>query len=369
MSAHMQWWQPGQEPPKLSQLWEDPSKGRGRPMKLSVTLAEDSQYGRAGQLVALDLTPGDVHVSEEIPSYLAGYAVEGMIADQLSPALPVDFSFGEFRSMSRDNAFLRVKVKTHHRAKVNEIDPETEMTPFVCIERAIGSFLDHFTTPQASYDVRAAAAARCMQALLLDREIDVRDLLTTTANWATGFHVTLGATAKWNAGSTSDPIADLKARIHASNQRIAKIAMARHVSSAFLDNPKVRDYCMSKLGSKGLEQLVDDEDSEVYKLPGLPPIVVADCKHTDTAGVSPDYTWGNDVVLVTVPKTVPTHGEAIATTYTRRYKGPNGTGIVTREFPVEDRGSRGGTFLVVAMAEIAQFTSNTCGGVIKDAYQ
>lgn len=368
--THAQFSPLGARPDGLpSDLWLDPTQlHRGRKMDVKVTLADDGPIGRAGQLVKLDLAPTDVHTSEEDASYLAGYALEDAIADEVSPVIPVEFSFGQYRNMSRDNAFLRVKVKTHPRAKVNEIEPETEMSSYVVIERAIGTFLDNYTTPQGAYDVRAAAMDRCIKAIMLDREIDVKDLLTTTSNWTTGFHTTLGATAKWNEGSTSNPILDLHTRMEASNQKIKKIVMARHVANAFTRHPLVRDFAKNHMGQDQMKSL-DVSDAATISIPTLPLICVTDHKYTETAGVTPSWTWGNDVVLVSVPNTVPTHGEAIATSYTRRYRGPNGTGIVVREFPDDSRGSRGGNMIVVAMAEIAQMTSSTCGGLIKAAYQ
>lgn len=340
--------------------------GRG---KWSFILAENSAFGRAGQLVSLDLAPADVHDPTELPTYLAGYQVEGLVADLASPPIPTDASTDKYRSFTQDNAFLAIDVKTGIQAKVPEVDPETSLSQFTVIERACGSFIPDRVSAQSSYDVRRAAMERCKRALALDREIDVSTLLTTVANWNAANRITLGASAAWNNGSAADPIKDLHDRLEASLQKVSRILMPRHVSNAFTRHPAVRDHLQSMIGSRGADELLDQQESDSYKLPGIPRIFVTDCKHTTTPGAAPSWTWGNDVVLVTIPPGVPTNGEAISTSYSWRLNGPAGVGFVTREFRVEDRGSLGGIFVVAAMAEVAVMPGPNCGGLIKSAWQ
>lgn len=329
-----------------------------------------TQFGRVGDMLTLDLAPSDVHDPAELPTFLAGYKVEGLVADIVSPIIPTDAFSDKYRSFTDDNAFLSIDVKTGLQSKVPEVDPETKLDTFTVIERAVGSFIPDRLSSQARYNVRAAAMKRCSRALMLDREIDVSTLLLATASWASSsFYVTLGATTKWNGGSSSDPIADLHARIEASAQKVTAILFNRKVSNVFTRHAAVRDHLKSMLGSRGAEELLDQGESESYKLPGLPRIYVTDCKHKTVKGGALSYTWGDDVLLVTTPPGVPTDGEEIATCYTWRQNGPSGVGFITREFRIEERGSLGGTFVVAAMAEQAVMPGSNCGGLIKSVIQ
>jgi hypothetical protein len=367
MNARSRFFNQGQQPPPLHFFESQP--GAGGRQEHSFILAENSQFGRAGQLVQLALSPADVHDPTELSTYLAGYKVEGLLADEVSPAILTDMSTDKYRTFTEDNAFLAVDVKTGIEAKVPEIDPESRLAQYTVIERAIGSFVPDRVASQASYDVRKAAMKRCSRALMLDREIDVMSLLTTAGNWNAGNVVTLGASAAWNGGASSDPYKDLQDRCEASLQRVTKILMARHVSNAFTRHTEVREHLKQFIGDTGARDLLDPQDSETYKLPGLPVICVSDAKHTITKGVAPSWTWGNDVVLVTEPGGTPSDGEEIRTSETWRLKGPSGNGFVTREFRVDDRGALGGIFIVAALAEVAKMPGPNCGGLIKAAYQ
>ena len=82
-----------------------------------------------------------------------------------------------------------------------------------------------------------------------------------------------------------------------------------------------------------------------------------------------DYVLGDFIVCLCAPPGVPTDGEEVATTYTMRRRGLAGVGYETREFRIENRGPKGGTMVVAAVADIALMTGGNCGGLIIDAYQ
>jgi hypothetical protein len=107
-----------------------------------------------------------------------------------------------------------------------------------------------------------------------------------------------------------------------------------------------------------------------FDIPGIGTIrvVAGKVKNETTAGL--DYIMPKGIVTaVTVPdQTVPVDGEEIATTYTFRRRGPNGTGFETREFRIENRGPYGGTMVVASMGEVAVMTSTIAGGCITGAF-
>ncbi len=370
----MQWMTEAQQKP-LHFFENNPHGGEHRgKQRWKFALAEDSQYGRAGQLVTLDLTPADVHDPTELSTYLAGYRPFGFRADELSPPILVDHSSDKHRDFSSDDAFLEVDVKTGIEAKVPEVDPKTALTPYTVVERAIGTFIPDRVSSQASYDTRKAAMKRCQRALMIDREKDVATMFLTLANWDAGNRVTLGAGFEWNDVATSEPLLDLHTRIEESAQDVSKIVMEQRTANAFLRHPDVRDQMRQMLGDNAVNDALTrvnmtQQQNRDFIVPGLPPICVVSAKSRSVPGAALSRIWGNDVVLLTIPPGVPTDGEEIATSYTWRLRGPNGNGFVTREFRVEDRGSLGGIFIVCAMADIATMTGSNCGGLIKDAWQ
>lgn len=346
-------------------------------MNVSFVLAENSPFGRAGQQVTLDLAPSDVAVSEELSTYLAGYKPFGYRCDEASPVVLVDRDTDQYRNFTANNTFRRVDVKSSIQAKVGEVDPETALDSYTVIDRAIGSFVPDVVEQNATkaYRPRQAAMKRCQRAIMLDRELDVWALLTATANWDADNHVTLGATTKWNGGSASDPIKDLHERIEASAQEVTDLWMSQRTGNAFLRHPNVRDHMRQMIGDNApsaalgaVNQTGGVNTRRDFQIPGLPPIRISAAKVQNLSTGALEYIIGNDVVLSTRPPGVPTDGEEIATSYTFRRRGPGNVGFETRQFRVEDRGPRGGMFIVAAMADVAKMTGANCGGLIKDAW-
>ncbi len=339
--------------------------------KITLKLENDAPgIGRAGQVVTLELKPSDVHDPTELPSYLAGYSLPDMRADEASPVVLVEKDSDKYRTFDQDDAFTPVNVKGALNGQIPEIDTKSALATYKVVDRFVGSFIPVRTQMQASYDARMAAARRIRRILDLDREIDVWTLLGTTTSWAAAQRLALGAGQNWNGGANSDPIKDLNAACEAAAQPVNGIWMNEQLSNAFLRHPKVIDYFKSRSGDAAAMQQVaqvQDDESVDYKLPGLPPIHVLRLKYKPAATL--DYILASQyVVLVHNQPGVPADGETISASKTFRVRGPSNVGFEAREFFVQDRGPNGGTMLVASMADLAVMTGNNCGGIISGAY-
>jgi len=343
--------------------------------RMSITLAENSSLGQAGQKVNLELTPSDVHDPTEIPTYLAGYRNWQFRADEMSKVVLVDNDEDKFRSFSSDDAFEPVRVKGALSGPIPEVDPRSSLDSYKVVDRYVGSFVPAVTEMQRgnNYQPRMAAARRCMRAIELDRELDVlgpNGLLTTVGNWAAGQVLALGAGENWNGGGSADPIKAIQDAVEASAQPVTEVWMNQGLAHLFIRNDLVRDHMRQLIGDSPAASIATQLANAAttgqpidFMIPGLPPIRVSSTKYKNTAG-NLVYTMPNYVVLTTSPPGVPTDGEEIATSYTFRRRGPSGVGLESREFQVEGRGPHGGTMVVVALADVAKMTGNNCGGLI-----
>jgi hypothetical protein len=342
----------------------------------NVKLCEDSPLGRKGQMVALSLSPDDVHTAEEMSSYLAGYHPLGFRADEASKPILVDHDTDQYRTFSSNDAFRQVNVKASREQPPPEVDPVSSLATYNVVDRFLGSFVNDITDQNATKLFRPMQQAmkRVKWALQLDREVDVWTLLSTLANWATANRTTLAAGFQWNGGASADPILDVQTRIEASIQPVTGIYFNQRVAFAFLRHPSVRDHMRQMLGDNAAEGAVrgvaDAGSRNVdFVIPGLPPFHVVAGKVLNETTSAHDYILPDDVVLCSAPPGIPTDGEEIATSYTFRRRGDQGVGFDTRQFRVENRGPKGGTMVVTSMADIAVMTANNVGGLIKDAYQ
>lgn len=339
-----------------------------------IILADNTPgYGAAGDRVSLALTPQDVHDPTELPEYLAGYRPFAYRADEVSPLIPVDADEDKYRSFESDDAFRSVSVKGSTQGAVPEVDPKSKLDTYKVQERYVGSFIPRQTQNQSgptSYDPRMAAGRRCMRAIELDREIDVFGLLGTSGNWAAG-QIT-PASGLWDTPIT-DPILDIQLAVTKSDQPVSSIWFDQELAFNFLRNPNVRDHMRQFFGDSQVQGIATSvmnagaagAQSDFF-IPGLPPFKVTAAKVKNETTSLLEYILPNDVAfLLTVPPGgVPMDGEEIATTYTFRRRGPAGTGIEVREFTVEGRGPKGGTMVVVTVADIPVFTANNAGGII-----
>ena len=344
--------------------------------QISLRLAEDSHLGKKGQLVTLALTPSDVHDPTELPTYLAGYKPFPFRGDEVSPVVLVDHDEEKFRTFDEDDAFQQVVVKGAIQGAIPEVDPRSSLTPYKVVDRFVGSFIPDVTEQNATgrYRPRQAAMKRCQRAIQLDREVDVMTLVDTGANWTAANTVTLAAGQKWNGGPDSDPITDLQDRIVASAQPVTDTWFNQQVAFDFLKHPLVRDHMRQMLGDgaapNALGAVKDAGNSMVdFTIPGFPPFHVIASKVKNETTLAKDYCLGGDTILTTRPPGTPEDGEEIATTYTFRRRGNAEVGYETREFRIEGRGPKGGTMVVVCMADIAMMTGTNVGGRIASCRQ
>ncbi|HEX4334705.1 MAG TPA: hypothetical protein VH062_02260 [Polyangiaceae bacterium] len=331
--------------------------------------------------VKLSLLPSDVHDPTELPTYLAGYRNADMRADDVSPIMLVDKDQDKFRTFSSDDTYRRVDVKGSAQGMVPEVDPSSSLTTYKVIDRFIGSFIPDQTEANATnpnYKPRVAAGKRCSKALMLDREIDILGtggLLVTAANLAAANRYVIGAGQNWNGGTASDPILDIQTMGEQSAQEIAFYAMNRQLANAFVRHPKVKDHYRQFNGDAilggAIQQLNKASKQKIdFDIPGVGTIrvVAGKVKNETTGGL--DFIFPKGVVsgIVVPDQSVPVDGEEVATSYTFRRRGPNGTGFETREFRVENRGPYGGTMVVASMGEIGVITSTIAGVIATGAY-
>lgn len=326
------------------------------------------------RIVKMDLGTGDVHQAAALPNYAAGYRNAPPIADLLSAPLIVNKPSDKYYTFAKEDAFQgATPAGAAPGGGVPEIAPRLSNDTFTTTMKALGGFVSSEIEQAADspLKIRQATLRRVMNALILAREIRVATLLQTSGNWNAANVATVLAAAKWNGGASSDPVADLHARIEASWGECSGIAMSLPVYNAFARNPAVRSY----YAYKGQTAPVPTPD-QMSALLQLPPIIVSKMQKMVSASAK-GYVWGNHVVLFRQPDEMPpVSQDDVATSYTFRWNlsgladaNMASGGFVVREFFVQDRGPMGGNKMVVLHQDVEVVTSAYLGGLIIDAYQ
>lgn len=329
--------------------------------------------------VNMDLAITDVHIPSAIPTYAAGYALADGIADTVSPVITTSKSQDYFFTWDSANAFKRVIPNASAPgAQPPEVNPTLSNTKFTTVPYALGAFIDVETEANADAPLRPyeAAVFRVMDALRLEREFRVVNLLTTSGNWNSNNVIAVAGGAQWNEGSSSNPILNLHKIEQQSFMPLSRWIFSRPAYQAFVRNPAVRAFWAMNQ-DMGANIPTPDQISSLLK---IAPITIADMKYS-SAGAA-QYVWpsllgaASSVVALRQPKqNPPTSQRDVATNYTFRWTAapaPDGTitaGWMVRSYFDPKRGGRGGRVAVVAHNDIEVMTSNIVGGLLTGVLQ
>lgn len=352
----------------------DEARARTERAAESAKLARMKGWG-GDRLVAMagELGTADVHLPAAMSNYAAGYQNDKPMADMYAPPILDSKPSNKYFTFAKEDAFQRAQPSIGGTAaQVAEIAPRLSNATFTTIEYALGGFVgvQIDAAADAPLRIRQATTKRVLDALILEREIRVANLATTSGTWDSTVVTSLGATAKWNGGSTSDPVADIQNKIETSWGTPNGILMSRQVFHAFQRNSQVQKYFTYKDSSKPLP-----DATQMSALLELPPIYVADMRYIAASGAL-TYVWGTSAILFRVPPQMPpTSQDDISSAATFRWNadgikdGQASGGMVVREYFVQDRGSGGGNKVVVVHHDTEVQTSKFLGGLISGAFQ
>lgn len=321
--------------------------------KEAVTLSTLAANRMAGRQVLLDLGIGDV-VTPTTQFAVGIQKKPDFVADRVSPIRYVSHDRGTFFAESVvDSVKLTNPVGSSSGGTPTLIDAGFVSTSFVTTGYALATKVPRRLQANADFDLKKKTLRRIVHALRLAREVRMWALLTTSANWASGNVVTLGATAKWNAGTTANPLGDMMSGLKASYLPADVMIMPESTAQNFYVQPQA---------STGIRDYVQARGE-------MPEIMYARAK-VFTAG-SLGYVWApatpSNVAIVRVPE----DEDEVGTTITCRWLGQSQDGerfdgVLAREYYVPQDDS---DYLVVAHNDAEVFLSNQVGALIVGATQ
>ena len=324
--------------------------------------------GNAGQQILLALVPTDVHVVEEIDTYLGGYAPAEFRADEAVPIIATPFLTDKYRTFTANNAFKKVDVLASTQSDIREVDPETTLATYQCIDRAIGGFVPTVTqyTARKAFDPMQALARRIRWALGLEREVRVfgstTGVLVNTANWNANNVTTISGGNEWDT-AIGDPILNMQDAEENSVMPITDWFMPTPVFNAFLRNANVRLHMRQMLGDNSPSTDVAQRQRDIL-IPGLAPIHKVEGKVLNESTGVIEFIMTDRTVGIHKPAGSQVNPEDIQTAVSWRFDGPSGTGFITRQFEKPGRGLHAGQMMVSGYSEEVAFVANNVGALI-----
>jgi len=227
-----------------------------------------------------------------------GYRVQGAVAENLLPTLPVSSVSGQIAKFGKD-AFRRESAKRGRGSQSKRVQWSVESVKFFCEEYSLEVAVDDrdVAASQNPIDPFVAATTRLVDTLTLDAEVRARDVIVNTLT--TEGYRTVPST-KWDQAN-STPINDMKNAINEIARRIAvrptTVVISRPVWEVLIEHPQVADRLKFTNATFSTEILA--RWLEVRE------IVIGDMvMDTSVEGEAPNlqYVWGDRVVIAYVPQ-------------------------------------------------------------------
>ncbi len=247
--------------------------------------------------------PQLLHLDTMLTQVSVGYTNEEFVGDNLFPAVNVGKESDKYYVQEKVGFTPFDDIRADN-ATTKELPPMSlSRDSYFAEEHALKDWVgvNEIDNADAPLNPLTDAAERVSDTILLNREVALASLATTTGNYATGHTTTLAGADQWNNYTTSDPIDDLKVardQVHISILRLPTVCLLGYeVATKLEDHPKFLDRVKtSPLAMTTLGMIGD--------LVNIPKFVRGGAaKNTANPGqaVTLAYIWGKDVVVAYVP--------------------------------------------------------------------
>lgn len=337
----------------------------------------------SGKLVTMDLGQSDVHIDAALSNYAAGFRQWEGIADEVAPVFHTPRASDRYYTWDKDDVFQQAEdLILGPDNNVKEVAGRVSSTAFTTVPFGLAASVptELAANADAPLKIEQMYMRNIMQKIGIGREIRCANLIMASGSWTGGYTTTLGATAKWNGGSASNPVQDLYTAIEASLTPVRAIAMSERTWHDFVQNAAVQKYVASKVDAPPLPNSNADSYSRTTDsfsaLLGLPKILIGRMKKKLTASTY-GYVWSDNVALLYNDPSLPSDGQSISTARTFRWSGADAGavdgnmqgGFLVRSYYDPRRGARGTRVMVVTHNDIEVMTTVFAGGLIINAHQ
>lgn len=335
------------------------------------------------QKFSMDLTADDVHVQQAMADAVMGYKLQEGVADRVLKVIPRDKQSDKYYIWDKKDTFEQAEnLNAAAGGQVAELTTRLSTDNYNATCYAIAAFIPAEVEANADSKVapRRQAVRRCMNVHALAREYRAAQLLKNGASYGASFKATLGATAKWNSGSASNPVQDIYDRVEAVGMPVTSMVMSERTWHDFSLNAKVQGFGTYKDSVDPVARA--EAANKLTSLLGLPPVVIGKMKGFNKATGALEYIWGDDVIFTHEPQGegLALDGQDIATAYTFRWNKPlsamqgidasmTDSGFFIRTYFDKRRGPLGGTVVVVGTYDADKFLTDFVSGLIVGAHQ
>lgn len=250
---------------------------------------------------------GNVHIDQVLTNISLGWPNEGMVGDQLMPTVTVRKQSDKYYVFGRETWLPETEDYRAPGTEANEIPGmKVSLDTYYAQEHSLQIAVtdeerENTDSPLApDRDGTELVTSK----IVLGRELAIRNMATTAANYASGNTTTLSGTAQWNDYVNSHPIANIRTGMRAVHAKIfmePNVAVIPYlVMSTLEDHPDIIERI--KYSERAI--LTPEIIASVF---GIQKVIVPGAGYgsgsvgTPGNAITTSYLWGKDVILAWVP--------------------------------------------------------------------
>src|SRR6478735_6078482 len=156
---------------------------------------------------------GNVHVDKVLSQISVGWPNEGLVGERLFPSVKVAKQSDKYYVFGREAWWPETTDVRAPGTVANEIPGLAVSTDsYYAVEHALQTPVawEEYENTDSPMSPDRDATDLVTSKIMLGRELAIKTLVTTTANFASGYSTTLSGTAQWNDYVNSNPIGDIK---------------------------------------------------------------------------------------------------------------------------------------------------------------
>jgi hypothetical protein len=250
---------------------------------------------------------GNVHIDAVLTQISLGFPNNALVGDNLFPSVGVKKQSDKYYVFGREAWLPETSDYRAPGTEANEIPGlKVSLDTYYAQEHALQVAVtdEERENADAPLSPDRDGTELVTAKVLLGREIAIKNLVTTTTNYATGMSVTLSGTTQWSDYTNSDPILNIRTgmrAVHAKMFMEPNLAVIPYlVMSTLEDHPDIIERI--KYSERAI--LTPEIIASVFGIQRvIVPGVGVGSGAVGAAGnaLSVGYLWGKDVLLAWVP--------------------------------------------------------------------
>jgi len=239
------------------------------------------------------VSPVQGKIDVALSQFARGYTNNSMCAELLFTRVEVMKQSDFYWQFGRENQALRENTLRAPGSAAERIVQTLSKTPYNCVDHSLARFItDEERGNFMAGDLEQWATKALMDKILLDEEITVAAIASTTGNFAGTNSVTLSGTSQWSDFGNSTPISDVenaKSQIRQIGQEANLGIVSDPVYKILRQHPAILERTKYVKGG----QITLDDLATVF---GIEKMVLASAVQLDVNDVA-SFVWGKHCII------------------------------------------------------------------------